>query len=242
MERFKLQEELIAELRQENGVLNEMVKQKDAVIQQLTRDLQSRGTKGDHCNKTESTSRESDDHLRDREMAILRRKNLRLQKLVKKKQTTIVNLMETLQSALGGQTSDGEMLRLEGDADELDSDTALGSTALSGPAGRAAAESDCSESGPEAVREVLANGSLSQVLASRPQTRTLQSPAAQQRAAVAAAPPPVGGMSRRSKAALEALAKETSLLEEKKRLVEQLARSLEPASDNDEEDDGFPLQ
>jgi len=45
----------------------------------------------------------------------------------------------------------------------------------------------------------------------------------------------------RSTAALQALAREMELLEEKKRVVEQLARRLEPPSDG-EEDDGFPLR
>lgn len=44
-----------------------------------------------------------------------------------------------------------------------------------------------------------------------------------------------------STAALEDLARELASLEEKKRVVEQLARKLEPPSDN-EEDDGFPLR
>jgi len=44
-----------------------------------------------------------------------------------------------------------------------------------------------------------------------------------------------------STAALQALAREMELLEEKKRIVEQLARRLEPPSDG-EEDDGFPLR
>jgi len=45
----------------------------------------------------------------------------------------------------------------------------------------------------------------------------------------------------RSTAALLAVAREMELLEEKKRVVEQLARRLEPPSDG-EEDDGFPLR
>merc|ERR1719281_1645588 len=120
MERIKLQEELIVELREENSVLNEIVKQKDDIVKQkdlaiehLMQELKNRGTKAEQCHKTESTSRESDDHLRDRETAILKRKNQRLQKMVQKKQQTITNLMQTLQSALGGQTSDGDMLKTE---------------------------------------------------------------------------------------------------------------------------------
>merc|ERR1719498_1694369 len=128
-----------------------MVKQKDAVIHQLTQDLQSRGTKSVHCNKTESTSRESDDHLRDRETAILKRKNLRLQKLVKKKQKTITNLMQTLQSALGGQTSDGDLLRTEDDADEVDSDAPWDTSNVRSPQRAAAAAASDSGSESEEV-------------------------------------------------------------------------------------------
>jgi len=305
LQRVQLQEELITELRQENGVLNVMVKQKDAVISQLTHDMQSRGTKGDHCNKTESTSRESDDHLRDRETAILKRKNVRLKQQLQKKQKTITNLMQTLQSALGGQTSDGEMLRTEDEGDEVDSDTAADGGATRGGQLQA---SEGSGSEPEAIREEVRAltgklarlerdveelnipegfaGSPSQWTPAQSQAMLAaskaaaaasagpfqppprgaaqqpSSPAAQRKAAVVAAAkagspsrgmagfdftgvggvPSVGGggMSKGSKAALEALARETKVLEEKKRTVELLARQLEPPSD--EEDDGFPLQ
>jgi len=50
------------------------------------------------------------------------------------------------------------------------------------------------------------------------------------------------GMSKASAAALQVLAKEMMTLEEKKRTVEELARDLEPPSDDEVEDDGFPLQ
>lgn len=314
LERLQLQEELITELRQENGTLNEMVKQKDAVIQELSFDLKSRGTKAEQCNKTESTSRESDEHLRHRETTILKAKNQKLTKEVQKQQKTIKNLMATLQSTLGGQTSDGEMLH---EADEVDSDV--------DPAGRGAAPaggSDGESSEPEAIREEMAalTGKLARLerdveelnmpegfptgpggspgaalaaamLAARqgggspnggarfqppprsapsptkaasPAGKQMMSPGAQQRAAMAAAAkagaaprgmagfdfsavggaPSMGGgsMSKTSKAALEALARETQVLEEKKRAVEALARQLEPPSDGEDEDDGFPLQ
>lgn len=276
-EQLMLQEELIAALRQENGVLNEVVKQKDVVIQQLTLDLQSRGTKGDHCSKTESTSRESDDHLRDREMAILKRQNLKLQKEVKKKKQTIGNLMQTLQNALAGQTSDGDMLKTDDDADDVDSDVAMAPAAA--PRNRPVSATGVpmsvgSESEPEDIREEMrALTDLMQIagrrapinngmtLSSQPVAQQPRSPAGQKRAAIAAtqagmapqgmagfdfsavggAAPAVGGMSKKSKSALEALTKEMRILEEKKRKVEQLAATLEPSSDA-EEDDGFPLQ
>jgi hypothetical protein len=270
-EQLMLQEELIAALRQENGVLNEVVKQKDVVIQQLTLDLQSRGTKGDHCSKTESTSRESDDHLRDREMAILKRQNLKLQKEVKKKKQTIENLMQTLQNALAGQTSDGDMLKTDDDADDDDdSDVAMAPAAA--PRNRPVSGvpmSVGSESEPEDIREEMRAltelmqiaGSNGITLSSPPVAQQPRSPAGQKRAAIAAtqagnapqgmagfdfsavggAAPAIGGMSKKSKSALEALTGEMRILEEKKRKVEQLAATLEPSSDA-EEDDGFPLQ
>lgn len=307
LQKVELQEHLITELRQENGVLNVMVKQKDAVISQLTHDMQSRGTKGDHCNKTASTSRESDDHLRDRETAILKRKNVRLKQQLQKKQKTITNLMQTLQSALGGQTSDGDLLRTEDEGDEVDSDTVADAGATRGGQLQA---SEGSGSEPEAIREEVRalTGKLARLerdveelgipdgFAGSPSQWTpaqAQAMLAASKAAAAAStgpgpfqPPPrgvaqhspstaaqkkaaavaaakagspsrgmadfdftdVGGvpslgegvMSKSSKAALEALARETKVLEEKKRRVEELARQLEPPSD--EEDDGFPLQ
>lgn len=54
--------------------------------------------------------------------------------------------------------------------------------------------------------------------------------------AVGGGPPGV----RKSTASLQKLAEDMALLEEKKRRVEQLAKSLEPPSED--EDDGFPLR
>lgn len=303
LERVKLQDELIGELKQENGRLTQLVKQKDAMIGQLSSDLQRRGSKEGHCSKTESTSRESDDHLRDRETAILRRKNAQLKKMVQKKQKTITNLMQTLQNALGGQTSDGDMLKTEDDGDDVDSDTGPSPAAATVATSSVTAPtfaSEESDSEPEAMREEMraltgklelleqsveglslpkapaghsfqppprsapnaptpSPQSSQQLLRSSPgaaagavaRKELLAKAAAPQRglagfdfSGVGGAPPAVGGsggMSQSSKTALEALTREAQLLEEKKRVVEQLARHLEPASD-EEEDDGFPLQ
>ena len=49
-------------------------------------------------------------------------------------------------------------------------------------------------------------------------------------------------MSKSSKGALEALSKAMELLEEKKRVVEELARNIESTSEHDDADDMFPLQ
>jgi len=281
LERIQLQQELITELREENGVLNEIVKQKDDILKQkdlaiehLMQELKSRGTKGEHCGKTESTSRESDDHLRDREMAILKRKNLKLKKMMAKKQQTIANLIATLQSAVGGQASDADMLRTEDDEEEADSDGAVGGSsaalAAASAAARALASGD-SGSEPEAIREEMRKVSspkqpLSPQQAARRAQERAELAAAATRAALSKASnspsaaaqrgmgfdySAVGGvpslgrssMSKDSKAALEALARDMEVLEQKKRAVEQLARTLEPPSDNeDDEDDGFPLQ
>lgn len=287
VERIQLQQDLISELRQENRVLHDITKQKDEITKQkdleiarLSQELKNRGTKMEQLSKTESTSRESDDHLRDREMAIVKRKNLRLKKMVQKKQKTITNLMQTLQNALGGQASDADMLQTEDDDDEADSDMALGSAPAAVAAARAL-DPQCltdSDSDPEAIREEV------QALTRKRQSPKAASPQppqspqqlaarkARERAELVAAATKAGfgqatsspsaamagfdfsavggvpatmgrgSMSKNSKTALEALSREMQLLEDKKRTVEQLARHLEPPSDNEEEDDGFPLQ
>lgn len=300
LERIQLQEELIKELREENSVLTDIAKQKDDLVRQkdleianLMKELKNRGSKSENFNKTESTSRESDDHLRDREMAVLRSDNKRLKKQLHKKQVTITNLMQTLQSALKGEASDADMVRNQDD-EEADSDSPVALAA----AVRALPCSTDSGSEPEAIREevrALASKRESPQAASQgrfaPPGRAMPksaqggrqgasaqasakgsslSPAAQRETlaaqaraqAMAAAVAGLGGspgfdfsavggdprmarggsMSKESKSALEALARQTELLEERKRAVEQLARHLEPPSDNEDEDDGFPLQ
>ncbi|CAK9090818.1 unnamed protein product [Durusdinium trenchii] len=85
----KAQEELCERLQQENLMLKEMIKRKDATIAELLKDSKSI--------KTESTSRESDEHLQFREVAILRRKNKRLQSELKSKQHTISGLLKLVE-------------------------------------------------------------------------------------------------------------------------------------------------
>lgn len=281
-ERIQLQDELILELRQENSVLNQIAKQKDEIVKQkdlaiaaLMQEVKNRGTKSDHSSKTESTSRESDNHLRDREMAIIKGKNSKLKKMVEKKQRTITNLMQTLQSALGGQTSDADMLQTEDDDDdEADSDEDLGTSAAAMAAQAALAPGCLADSSSESE-----GGQLQAPQAAAPQQlsspQQLAAKKARERAELAAAATragfgqataspsavaaqkkgagfdfsAVGGvasmarcsMSKNSKVALDILSKEMGCLEEKKRAVEQLAKQLEPPSDDDE-DDAFPLQ
>ncbi|CAK0872705.1 unnamed protein product, partial [Prorocentrum cordatum] len=86
--------EVSMDLQRENQQLREAASQKDAAIVQLVTDLQAKSSSTDRCNKTESTSHESDNHLRDREVAILQRKNGRLRKELHAKQRTISDLLK----------------------------------------------------------------------------------------------------------------------------------------------------
>lgn len=95
----------------ENKELRDMIERKDETIAVLLRDLQNRNTVVDRCNKTESTSRESDEHLRDREVAILQRKIRRLQSELKAKRQTVKDLLSLLgkvTSQQGCESSAGE--------------------------------------------------------------------------------------------------------------------------------------
>jgi len=123
-QRLSLQEETIGKLKQENTMLQEMMKRKDLTLAQLLRDSQSRST--ERCNKTESTSRESDDHLRDREVTILRRENARLKKTLKRlktKQQTIAQLLELLGKALKQQGAESSVFEEEDEKDDDDDDS-----------------------------------------------------------------------------------------------------------------------
>mmetsp|Transcript_103501 Transcript_103501/g.179734 ORF Transcript_103501/g.179734 Transcript_103501/m.179734 type:complete len:507 (-) Transcript_103501:9-1529(-) len=320
-DKLRQQEDEIAKLRQENGMLHEMVKRKDVTIAQLMRDLQNRPTSSDLCNKTESTSRESDNHLHQRETVILKRKNQRLKSANDAKQQTITQLMGVIQSCLEKQneaieledsedlfdvadtsrqrgaqqpssaslgdddddsepeaireemrTLAGKLEQLERDVEELQPQAAFGagySMPANGALASAAAASSVSAATtatpalsatapvPSALAAALSstamalNGDNGSRANFRPpprgppaeQGKQASQAAAFDFSAVGGAPPSLGGNSARcSPAALEALAKEMELLEEKKRVVEQLARKLEPASDGEEEDDGFPLR
>lgn len=362
-------------LRQENEALREQLKRKDATIGELLRDAQSQAVK-DRPIKTESTSRESDIHLHDREVAILQRKNQRLRKALKAKQQTVSELLKLVGKVTaqqGAESSAVEEVDEEDDEDEVDSADMASSTrggaaaavrkspmaaaataAASRGAGKTATlvtggddsedeeeEDDDSEPsqavkeemrklagqqrqqqrrdfappprgapvppkaaggsvgssrssqgrpaqspGPSGLAELLSAGLLgessggdgvpaggaAQLLqallegaaaasasaAAGGTTAATQvapaAPAAPVAAPAAAATAPAargaagataGGAARGgqgSGAALQALERELEMLEEKKRVVERLARQLEPPSDNEEEDDGFPLR
>lgn len=133
---------MIAKLTQENTVLQESVKRKDLAITKLTHDLRSQSGTMEYCHKTESTSRESDEHLRYREMVILKRKNQRLRKLVQTKQQTISELSQLLRKVLEQQTgsSAAEDSDSDGDADVV---------------GQLPVAGDLDSSDPEAIREEM---------------------------------------------------------------------------------------
>mmetsp|Transcript_131919 Transcript_131919/g.328982 ORF Transcript_131919/g.328982 Transcript_131919/m.328982 type:complete len:564 (-) Transcript_131919:98-1789(-) len=365
-------------LRLENEMLKETIKRKDATINELVRDAQSQAVK-DRSIKTESTSRESDQHLHDREVAILQRKNQRLRKALKAKQQTVAELLKLVGKVTAQQGLESSAVEDIGDddEDEANSDSvgpassARGAAAVVGrqrkpsaaptklvkPAVVAAVgagegdgaasdeggmDDDDDDSEPEAVKEEMrqltgklerlerevdglggfqppprggaaaasamptspapASGVAGGSAGSRSaQGRPVQSPGASGLAellagglldessggglppggaaqllqallegaaaanasaagtapaaatrpaattAPAAATAPAAGANgaargQGSAAALQALDRELELLEEKKRVVERLARQLEPPSDNEEEDDGFPLR
>lgn len=295
-QRLRLQEELCQKLEQENSMLREIVKRKDATIAELVKDNQNRAAGADRCNKTESTSRESDEHLQFREVAILRRKNKRLHKDLKAKQQTVSDLLKLLGQVTqqqGAESSAQEETAAEDAADDDDDDEEppSASPSIRGALPRTAATLAIPRAPPPTasvsrdslvatqITQPNVSGStaddedddadVSQVfgdmtaLMSKLELLEKLATAATEGGASAASmafqPPPRGGLSQsrlaapvkadagvtvsgRSKAALEALSREMALLEEKKRVVERLARTLEPASDGDDEEDGFPLR
>mmetsp|Transcript_32086 Transcript_32086/g.73326 ORF Transcript_32086/g.73326 Transcript_32086/m.73326 type:complete len:482 (+) Transcript_32086:60-1505(+) len=121
----KKQEEMIAKLKQENATLIEVVQRKDATIAKLLRDAQARSSLAERCSKTESTSRESDDHLRYREHVMLQQKNEKLRKALKSKQKQVSELLEMLGRVMkenGAESAyeDDKELTDEDDASEAD--------------------------------------------------------------------------------------------------------------------------
>lgn len=333
---LRKQAEAMERLRKENEMLREMVRRKDTTIAQLLRDLQGRPIPADRSIKTESTSRESDDHLRDREVAILQRKNRRLQKALRAKQQTLGEVLQMLGRVTQQQGAESSAVEDVGKDDEDDSDSdvspapvgnsgSVGGDPVARPlasadaqrqrvriaatqradpgtasdgemlealealrqrskmqsaASRAAApfrpppRADAGEAPPKAAPPAKAAAPAPAKAAPEPAAAAAAvpspspspssqrfipatlpkaaSPTPQSPQRAAAAPEqmfkvvrpdaPVPGRDHvGSQAALQALSRELALLEEKKRVVEQLARRLEPPSDG-EEDDGFPLR
>jgi len=274
--KLKDKEELCERLQQENNMLKEMIKRKDATIAELLRDSKSI--------KTESTSRESDEHLQFREVAILRRKNKRLQNELKSKQHTISGLLKLVErlSQQADETSAQETAEeepeicpkqvievIEAKADDVPSrpSMATGTTAAvtrtSRPAAAAPAAPAPQMQPPEEAKDGdddagIFGGELA-ALADKLQMLERAAAAATQGVAAVSSfqPPPrngaagaaagsngmaVGpGRGPKSTKALEVLQREFNALEEKKRLVQHLAHTLEPEP-SDSEDDGFPLR
>jgi len=257
-------------------MLRDIIKRKDATISELLRDSQSKSI------KTESTSRESDQHLQFREVAILRRKNKRLQDDVKSKQQTITGLLKLVER-LSQQPADAETSAPEDTQDEpeINPKQSVVPTLLvtpDAPSGAGSANeasvvkapcpSPCEPPEPAGAAPALeqqaspgifagelaalveklqalqeATTSATQGVASlsafQPPSRAPAAPAASAAPAAAKAPSAWGP---KSTAALEALKKELALLEEKKRVVQHLAHTLEPDPSDSEEGDGFPLR
>ncbi|CAE7527629.1 CPK19 [Symbiodinium microadriaticum] len=276
-EKLRLQEQLCEQLRQENSMLRDIVKRKDETISELLRDSQSKSI------KTESTSRESDEHLQYREVAILRRKNKRLQLDLKSKQQTIAGLLKLVERL--SQQADAETSAPEEDTqDEPEinpkvvdpkspkiqvtqvavdpeeprtADAPVVQAPCPSPLDPAPTPTQLQE-GPfagelvalveklQALQEatLTATQGVASLGSFQPPSRSAAAGAQGAQAAQAAqAPAPAAaGRGPKSAAALEALQRELALLEEKKRVVQHLAHTLEPDGSDSEEGDGFPLR
>jgi len=341
--RLQKHEEANETLQKENGLLKELVRRKDASIAALLRDLQSRssGNAMERCTKTGASSRESDEHLRYREEAILRHKNRKLQKTLRAKQQTIAELLQLVGKVTqqhGAETESSAVEEFHGDDDSeptaeeekeekkereenggaqerlvtigkatrFQAHGNLGSAMRGHRGGKtAAAAAPPSAAAHDAARDGSKGAAAAHAKPMDDTTSSDEEEMAEEIAALARrleqlegdmtmeetqfAPPPRGSsgaakvsapaMSRpvaknvdaaetvsyarpggpaeqilqgassagiksglqRSTAALQALAREMKLLEEKKRIVEKLARRLEPPSDEEEKDD-FPLR
>lgn len=233
---LRQQAELISRLQCENKELREESRRKDAIIMELQRRASPPGP------KTESSSRESDDHLKFREVAMLRSKNRRLQKALRAKQQTVNDLLQlvgkvTSQQAAessAAETDDGGADAEENEEDEDKLEEEIPKAPNSSPASTGRFQ-------PPARSNGVTTASSERL---RYAAEAAPAAAAAARAAESARASPGLSMSSRSKAALQVLAREMQLFEEKKKVVEELARSLEPqsANDCDEDDDGFPLR
>lgn len=274
-QQLKQQIEANEKLQKENSMLREVVKRKDTTIAQLLSDLQNRSTIAERCNKTESTSRESDEHLRDRDAMILRRKNHRLQKTLRAKQQTISELLRLVGRVTQQQGAESSAVE-DGDDDEDAADSDKSPDCGMTPA--APVQPPCVKSPkhkPKITEATICTedaesdkspetGMAPAIPAQQPcvyspkhkteiketnlstetgmSTEGVQKVKEVQSRAGAIPSNGVGESSMGSKAALQALAHEMALFEEKKRVVEMLARKLEPSSDAEEEEDGFPLR
>merc|ERR1712232_991467 len=91
-----------------------------------------------HCSKTELSSRESDDHLQEREAALLRQKNKKLEKDIRAKQRTISELLKTL----GRINAERDSSAAEDNDIDIDDTTAPPAAATVQPAQAPSAEAE----------------------------------------------------------------------------------------------------
>eukprot|EP00928_Gymnodinium_smaydae_P002497 TRINITY_DN10894_c0_g1_i1.p1 TRINITY_DN10894_c0_g1~~TRINITY_DN10894_c0_g1_i1.p1 ORF type:complete len:563 (-),score=159.59 TRINITY_DN10894_c0_g1_i1:107-1696(-) len=162
--RLHQQEQEIKALKEENERLKESAEQNEALTARLLQDVarmekaQQFIMASDRHGKTASSSRESDEHLRDREMAILRRENIKLKKQLKEKQQTIKELLQMV-GRLNAQLSAGESSAAE--EEEKDDSSAQGEDEPVRSAGRsagAAAQSKREEADANALAALNASG------------------------------------------------------------------------------------
>eukprot|EP00931_Biecheleriopsis_adriatica_P017164 TRINITY_DN123_c0_g2_i1.p1 TRINITY_DN123_c0_g2~~TRINITY_DN123_c0_g2_i1.p1 ORF type:complete len:407 (-),score=126.92 TRINITY_DN123_c0_g2_i1:50-1270(-) len=258
-QKLEEQESLCERLKRENSMLREIVKRKDATIADLLRDTS-------RCGKTESTSRESDEHLRVREVTILKTKNRKLQKELKAKQQTVTDLLQMLdrvtkqqgaESSAAEETAQEEVVDDEDDEEEDETPAPriqppvppqprANGSAHSQPAKAVSAPPEDEEPRilQEEMNKMAALAGKLQELEQAAAMATGSVPGRFQPPARVTLPSPArAAVGPKSAAALDAVAREMALLEEKKRLVERLAKALEPgAGDDEEEQDGFPLR
>ncbi|CAE6971714.1 unnamed protein product [Symbiodinium natans] len=221
-------------------MLRDIVKRKDETISELLRDSQSKSI------KTESTSRESDEHLQYREVAILRRKNKRLQLDLKSKQQTITGLLKLVERL--SQQADAETSAPEEDTqDEPEinpkvvgpklqvTQVAVDPNDPPGAADAPSMQAPCPSPLEPAPTPVMQQegpfaGELGALVE---KLQALQEATLSATQGVAA----LGHL-----ASNAALKRELAVLEEKKRVVQHLAHTLEPDGSDSEEGDGFPLR
>jgi len=101
--KLKLQQEATDSLSRDCETLRQASERKDATISRLLADLQGRTSGSAQYNKTASSSRESDEHLAERDIEMLSHKNKQLRAALQAKQDTIVELMDLLRRCLKRQ-------------------------------------------------------------------------------------------------------------------------------------------
>lgn len=111
------EKEANAKLRKENDILREQLKRKDGMLAECHQKLQQQQGSAERLSKTASSSRESDDHLREREVIALRSKNGRLRKALRAKQQTVKELLQLVGKLTAQQGAESSAVE-EADDDE----------------------------------------------------------------------------------------------------------------------------